>query len=69
MLLTSNNTPHILSITQGELVDRIEFHVTQASEHVVGGRGELLLAEDYQTKARKVRNVFSSFYLSHVDFS
>lgn len=39
--------------SQGELVDRIEFHVTQATDHVVVGRGELQLAEDYQTKARK----------------
>lgn len=39
--------------SQGELVDRIEFHVTQAKDHVIDGRGELQLAEDYQTKARK----------------
>lgn len=39
--------------SQGELVDRIEFHVTQTTDHVVVGRGELQLAEDYQTKARK----------------
>ncbi|XP_044754595.1 syntaxin-1A-like isoform X2 [Coccinella septempunctata] len=38
---------------QGELVDRIEYHVSQAENHVTTGRTELKVAHEYQTKARK----------------
>ncbi|XP_045475452.1 syntaxin-1A-like isoform X2 [Harmonia axyridis] len=38
---------------QGDLVDRIEYHVGQAENHVVSGRSELKTAAIYQTKARK----------------
>lgn len=39
---------------QGELIDRIEYHVTQATDYVDYGRGELDKARDYMIKARKV---------------
>ncbi|XP_046395982.1 syntaxin-1A isoform X4 [Ischnura elegans] len=39
--------------SQGELVDRIEYHVAQSVNHVEDARGELKIAEGYQTKARK----------------
>uniref|UniRef100_A0A8D8TYB9 Syntaxin-1A n=1 Tax=Cacopsylla melanoneura TaxID=428564 RepID=A0A8D8TYB9_9HEMI len=38
---------------QGELIDNIEFHVTSAKDQVTTARGELVIAEEYQTKARK----------------
>ncbi|XP_050305155.1 syntaxin isoform X5 [Anthonomus grandis grandis] len=38
---------------QGELVDRIEFHVETTQNHVAGGQEELKKARQYQTKARK----------------
>ncbi|XP_056637067.1 syntaxin-1A isoform X5 [Diorhabda carinulata] len=38
---------------QGELVDRVEYHVENAQTHVQQGRTELIQAEGYQTKARK----------------
>ncbi|XP_072156737.1 syntaxin-1A isoform X4 [Bemisia tabaci] len=38
---------------QGELVDRIEFHVSQTKDQVGAGRLELHNAEDYHNKARK----------------
>lgn len=38
---------------QGELVDRIEYHVSQATDHVKTGQTELKEAQVYQTKARK----------------
>jgi len=39
---------------QGELVDRIEHHVASSGDAVVSARGNLILAEDYQHRARKV---------------
>ncbi|XP_023290124.1 syntaxin isoform X6 [Orussus abietinus] len=39
--------------SQGELVDRIEYCVTQTGDHVDQARGELIKAEGYQVKARK----------------
>lgn len=39
---------------QGELVDRVEYHVGQAQVHVGVGKSELRQAEGYQRKARKV---------------
>uniref|UniRef100_A0A1B6DVB5 t-SNARE coiled-coil homology domain-containing protein n=1 Tax=Clastoptera arizonana TaxID=38151 RepID=A0A1B6DVB5_9HEMI len=39
--------------SQGELVDRIEYNVTNTADHVSTARGELHIAEDLQTKARK----------------
>ncbi|XP_063930778.1 syntaxin-1A isoform X6 [Zophobas morio] len=39
---------------QGELVDRVEYHVGLTSNHVKSGRTELKTAQEYQTKARKV---------------
>ncbi|KAK9707843.1 SNARE domain, partial [Popillia japonica] len=38
---------------QGELVDRVEYHVGQAQVHVEFGNKELHQAREYQTKARK----------------
>lgn len=38
---------------QGELVDRVEYHVESAQTHVQQGRDELVYAEKFQTKARK----------------
>lgn len=40
---------------QGELVDRVEYHVSQTTEVVDEARSKLVIAEQYQTKARKVR--------------
>lgn len=39
---------------QGELIDRVEFHVTATKDYVEQARGQLTLAEDYKSKARKV---------------
>ncbi|XP_017760360.1 PREDICTED: syntaxin isoform X4 [Eufriesea mexicana] len=39
--------------SQGELVDRIEYNVDQTGDHVGQARGELIKAEEYQSKARK----------------
>ncbi|XP_021927509.1 syntaxin isoform X5 [Zootermopsis nevadensis] len=38
---------------QGELVDRIEYHVASSGDAVVAARGNLIIAEDYRHKARK----------------
>ncbi|XP_018561958.1 syntaxin isoform X1 [Anoplophora glabripennis] len=38
---------------QGELVDRVEYHVTTAQDHVKGGHMNLSQAQKYQSKARK----------------
>ncbi|XP_076265814.1 syntaxin 1A isoform X5 [Rhynchophorus ferrugineus] len=38
---------------QGELVDRIEYHVETTGNHVAEGRVQLKAAEEYQSKARK----------------
>lgn len=40
---------------QGELVDRIEYHVETTKNHVSEGHVQLKAAESYQSKARKVR--------------
>ncbi|XP_034239360.1 syntaxin-1A isoform X2 [Thrips palmi] len=39
--------------SQGELVDRVEYHVTQSLDYVEQARGQLTIAQDYQSKARK----------------
>lgn len=39
---------------QGELIDRIEHHVTQAADYVDTGHNELHLAYKWAQKARKV---------------
>ncbi|XP_058789536.1 syntaxin-1A isoform X3 [Phymastichus coffea] len=39
--------------SQGELVDRIEYHVTQTEDFVKDGKTELVQAAIYQSKARK----------------
>lgn len=36
------------------MVDRIEYCVTQTSDHIGQARGELVKAEEYKSKARKV---------------
>jgi hypothetical protein len=36
------------------LVDRIEHHVASSGDAVVTARGKLIIAEDYQHRARKV---------------
>ncbi|KAJ1532087.1 hypothetical protein ONE63_000716 [Megalurothrips usitatus] len=46
--------------SQGELIDRVEFHVTQTKDYVETARGELKLAEDYQSKARKVSGALNN---------
>lgn len=38
---------------QGELVDNIEHHVQQSQNQVLVAKEELVIAEEYQTKARK----------------
>ncbi|KAL1498147.1 hypothetical protein ABEB36_008995 [Hypothenemus hampei] len=38
---------------QGELVDRIEYHVDTTQNHVAEGHQQLKSAQEYQTKARK----------------
>ncbi|XP_026289775.1 syntaxin isoform X3 [Frankliniella occidentalis] len=39
--------------SQGELIDRVEYHVTETKDYVETARGELKVAQDYQSKARK----------------
>ncbi|XP_026289773.1 syntaxin isoform X1 [Frankliniella occidentalis] len=43
--------------SQGELIDRVEYHVTETKDYVETARGELKVAQDYQSKARKVSGV------------
>ncbi|KAF9421879.1 hypothetical protein HW555_002319 [Spodoptera exigua] len=43
----------ILFHCQGELIDRIEYHVTQATDYVDYGRVEIRKAGEYAAKARK----------------
>lgn len=45
---------HSQYLLQGELVDRVEYHVTQSLDYVEQARGQLTIAQDYQSKARKV---------------
>lgn len=45
-----------VSQIQGELVDRVEYHVGKAEVDVGEARVELKKAEGYQRKARKVGN-------------
>ena len=40
---------------QGEMMDRIEYCVTQTTDHVDSAKGELVKAEEYQSRARKVK--------------
>lgn len=51
--------PSFLSRTvrQGEMVDSIEYCVNQTGDHVGQARGELIKAEEYRSKARKVKNI------------
>jgi hypothetical protein len=42
------------SISQGELVDRIEHHVESSRDAVDCARGQIMVAGEYQKKARKV---------------
>lgn len=44
-------------VRQGEMVDCIEYCVNQTGDHVGQARGELIKAEEYQSKARKVKNI------------
>ncbi|XP_066244809.1 syntaxin-1A isoform X1 [Euwallacea similis] len=44
---------------QGELVDRIEYHVSTTQNHVAEGHEQLKSAQEYQSKARKVRDCLS----------
>lgn len=39
---------------QGEMVDRIEYHVEQGRGNVAQAHQELVKAKEYQSKARKV---------------
>lgn len=39
------------------MVDCIEYCVNQTGDHVGQARGELIKAEEYQSKARKVKNI------------
>lgn len=47
-------SPRVLLALQGELIDRIEYHVTQATDYVDYGRVEIGKAGEYASKARKV---------------
>lgn len=47
---------------QGELIDRIEYHVTQATDYVDYGRSEIGKAKEYMIKARKVMHDTSTKY-------
>jgi len=38
-------------------MDSIEYCVNQTGDHVGQARGELIKAEEYQSKARKVKNI------------
>lgn len=39
------------------MVDSIEYCVKQTGDHVGQARGELIKAEEYRSKARKVKNI------------
>lgn len=45
--------PYRAVTIQGELVDRIEYHVETTKNHVSEGHVQLKAAESYQSKARK----------------
>lgn len=65
-LLLSPTRPHLRFDRrgkQGELVDRVEYHVGQAQVHVEFGNKELHQAREYQTKARKVGFGFGIEYV------
>lgn len=52
MMTTANELE--LDWVQGEMVDRIEYHVEQGREDVAQAHQELVKAKEYQSKARKV---------------
>jgi hypothetical protein len=43
-----------LSISQGELIDRIEYHVESSRAAVESGRVNINIADTYRQRARKV---------------
>lgn len=45
----------ILVEAQGELIDQIEYNVSQSRDYVKRGNEELRLANKYQKKSRKVK--------------
>lgn len=53
----SHVVPHSTLQTQGELVDRIEYHVETTQNHVAEGHQQLKTAQEYQSKARKVSDL------------
>lgn len=53
LLIPSQISPFPIK-KQGELIDRVEYHVASAADHVKSGQGELHQAQQYQSKARKV---------------
>lgn len=54
---------------QGEMVDSIEYCVNQTSDHVGQARGELKQAEEYQRRARKVKNMRRQTHTTHTSQS
>lgn len=58
-ILANPNFPRFLgALWQGELVDRIEYCVTQTGDHIGRASGELKKAGNYQRKARKVKRLY-----------
>ncbi|KNC77025.1 hypothetical protein SARC_10504, partial [Sphaeroforma arctica JP610] len=53
----------ILVEQQGEMVDRIEFNVTQSTDYVEQAVVELKEAQQYQSSARKKQIIFASIVI------
>lgn len=45
-------------LLQGEMIDRIEYNVTNAVEYVEKAKGDTKKAVSYQSKARRVSTMF-----------
>lgn len=64
LLGTSHSCPHfVVSLLQGEMVDRIEYNVEHAKEFVDRAVADTKKAVQYQSKARRVSSFFTLFVL------
>lgn len=50
---------------QGEMIDRVEFHVTQAAEYVETATKETKEALKYQSKARRVSCYLQQIFIHY----
>ena len=49
-------------ILQGEMIDRIEYHVEHAKDYVARATEDMRKAKAYQDKARKVLHYLCNYY-------